>query len=409
MKFKEDVLHLMSTGTLEHTLTAFWEYLLLLEICHKILEKDRLPHTRDPRLFAPYRALYDAYDSDQHISEGDFSERLSGLLSHITNEYRVRYGDSSGTRLSVAQLTEILYVHDVRELRRLVVEYLAFKDSLWLLFDNIDKGWPTHGIQEEDLVIIRDLLEATRKLQRQLERDDINCVTLVFLRNDIYEILVEHTPDRGKESKVTVDWTDPDLLRELLRRRFVFSGVDNDATFDDTWRSLAVSHVGGEESSQYLIDRCLMRPRALIDLVNHCKSVAINLRHNRIEESDMLKGVSAFSTDLVTEVGLEIRDVLPEAEGLLYEFLGASGRIPAADLDAMLNKASDSPQERTAFVELFLWYGVLGLVRLDGSVTYIYSVNYDSARLKAIENQLRETGLVYEVNAAFIQGLEINA
>ena len=252
-------------------------------------------------------------------------------------------------------------------------------------------------------------LEATRKLQRQLERDDINCLTLVFLRNDIYEILVEHTPDRGKESKVTLDWTDPDLLRELLRRRFVFSGVDNDATFDDTWRSLAVSHVEGEESSQYLIDRCLMRPRALIDLVNHCKSVAINLRHNRIEESDMLKGMSAFSTDLVTEIGLEILDVLPEAEGLLYEFLGASARIPAADLDAMLNKASDSPQERTAFVELFLWYGVLGLVRLDGSVTYIYSVNYDSARLKGIENQLRETGLVYEVNAAFIQGLEINA
>ena len=407
LKFKEDVLSLMSTGTLEHALTAFWEYLLLLEICHKILEKDRIPHTRDPRLFLPYRNLYDAYDSDQHISEGDFSERLSGLLSNITNEYKARYAESSDTRLSAAQLTELLYVHDVRELRRLVIDYLTLKDSLWLLFDNLDKGWPTHGIQEEDLVIIRDLLEATRKLQKQLEREDINCRTIVFLRNDIYELLVKNTPDRGKESKVTLDWTDPDLLRELLRRRFVFSGVDEAATFDDTWRSLAVSHVGGEESSQYLIDRCLMRPRALIDLVNHCKSVAINLRHSRIAESDVLKGVSAFSTDLVTEIGLEIQDVLPEAEDLMYEFLGSSVRIPLADLDLMLNKVSESPQERDAFVELFLWYGVLGLVRLDGSVTYIYTVNYDSARLKGIERQLQETGLVYEVNPAFIQGLEI--
>ena len=150
-----------------------------------------------------------------------------------------------------------------------------------------------------------------------------------------------------------------------------------------------------------------MRPRALIDLVNHCKSVAINLRHSRIAESDVLKGVSAFSTDLVTEIGLEIQDVLPEAQDLLYEFLGSSVRIPLADLDLMLNKVSESPQERDAFVELFLWYGVLGLVRLDGSVTYIYTVNYDSARLKGIERQLQETGLVYEVNPAFIQGLEI--
>ena len=175
-------------------------------------------------------------------------------------------------------------------------------------------------------------LDATRKLQKQLEREDIDCRTIVFLRNDIYELLVKNTPDRGKESKVTLDWTDPDLLRELLRRRFVFSGVDEAATFDDTWRSLAVSHVGGEESSQYLIDRCLMRPRALIDLVNHCKSVAINLRHSRIAESDLLKGVSAFSTDLVTEIVLEIQDVLPEAEDLLYEFLGSSVRIPLADI-----------------------------------------------------------------------------
>ena len=407
LKFKEDVLRLMSTGTLEHTLTAFWEYLLLLEICYKVLEKDRIPHTRDPRLFAPYRALYDTYDSDQHVSEGDFSERLSGLLSHITSEYKARYGESSDVRLSGAQLTELLYVHDVRELRRLVVDYLILKDSLWLLFDNIDKGWPTHGVQGEDLVIIRDLLEATRKLQRQFERNDINCRTLVFLRNDIYELLVDHTPDRGKESKVALDWTDPDLLREVLRRRFVFSGVDDDATFYGTWRSLVVSHVDGEESSQYLIDRCLMRPRALIDLVNHCKSVAINLRHTRIEESDVLKGVSAFSTDLVTEIGLEIRDVLPEAEDLLYELLGASVRIPSADLDGMLDKVSKSPQQRAAFVEIFLWYGVLGLVRLDGSVTYIYSVNYDSARLRGLERQLQETGLVYEVNPAFIPGLEI--
>lgn len=408
LKFKEDVLRLMSSGTLEHTMTAFWEYLLLLEICYKILEKDRIPHTRDRRLFAPYRALWDTYYSDQYVSEGDFSERLSGLLSHIANEYKLRHGESPEIRLSEAQLTELLYVHDVRNLRRLVVEYLTFKNSLWLLFDNIDKGWPTHGIQEEDLVIIRDLLEATRKLQRQLERKDISCGTLVFLRNDVYEILVEHTPDRGKESKVALDWTDPDLLRELLRRRFVFSGIDADATFDDSWRSLAVSHIGGEESSQYLIDRCLMRPRALIDLVNHCKSVAINLRHDRIEEADILRGMSTFSTDLVTEIGLEIRDVLPEAENLLYEFLGVNVRIPSAEVDMMMSKVSSSAEQREAFVDIFLWYGVLGLVRLDGSVTYIYSVNYDSARLKGIVRQLQATGLVYEVNPAFIPGLEVN-
>ena len=205
LKFRDDVLRLMAKGTREHTLTAFWEYLLLLEICHKILEKDRLPHTRDPRLFEPYRALSDTYETDMYVSEGDFSERLSGLLTPIASEFNARFGDSTDTTLSEALLTELMYVHDVRQLRELVVSYLRNKNALWLLFDNIDKGWPTHGIEDQDVAIIKDLLEATRKLQRQLEREEIDCRTLVFLRNDVYEHLVQHTPDRGKESKVLLD------------------------------------------------------------------------------------------------------------------------------------------------------------------------------------------------------------
>lgn len=367
LKFKDEVLRLMSKGTQEHTLTAFWEYLLLLETCHKILEKDRLHHTRDPRLFEPYRGLSDAYETDMYVSEGDFSERLSGLLTHISGEYRTRFGTSTGTALSKAILTELMYVHDVRKLRDRVVSYLKNKNALWLLFDNIDKGWPAHGVGEQDVVIIKDLLEATRKLQRQLERQEIDCRTLVFLRNDVYQHLVQSTPDRGKESKVLLDWTDPDLLRELLRRRFVATGsLDRSVLFEDVWRSLSVSHVKGEESAQYLIDRCLMRPRALIDLISHCRAFAINLGHREMDESDIRKGVAAFSTDLVTEIGLEIQDVLPEANDVLYAFIGASERISAADLEF-----SESPYQREAFVELLLWYGFLGLVRNDGEVAYI--------------------------------------
>ena len=408
LKFKDDVLRLMSQGTQEHTLTAFWEYLLLLEICHKILEQDRLPHTRDPRLFDPYRRLSDTYETDEYVTEGDFSERLSGLLSHIASEYKARFGDVMGSTLSHSALTELMYVHDVKHLRELVISYLEHKSALWLLFDNIDKGWPSHGLEHQDVAIVRDLLEATRKLQRQLARNEIECRTLVFLRNDVYEHLVQHTPDRGKESKVLLDWTDPDLLRELLRRRFVATGgLAPDISFEDVWRSLSVSHIEGEESSQYLIDRCLMRPRALIDLINHCRGFAINLGHRNITESDIKKGIEAFSTDLVTEIGLEIRDVLPEANNVLYQFLGASERVSAAQIDDLLDEVSESSEQRDAFVKLLLWYGFLGIVRHTGEVAYIYSVNYDFARLRGIERQLSKAGIVYQINPAFVQGLEI--
>src|SRR6202790_1156585 len=270
LKFKEMVLKFLGQGSLEHTITAFWEYFFLLEICYKLLEKDRLPHTRDYRLVVPYRKLAAIYDSDRYVSEGDFSERLSRLLLHLTEDYRTKYGEDANRTLTQQEITELLYRHDVNLLRDQVVEYLKVKKGLLLLFDNLDKGWPTHGLTVTDIVILRALLEATRKLERQLQRRDIDCRTLAFLRNDVYELLVSETPDRGKEGRVALDWSDPDLLRELIRRRMLYSGLP-DRTFEELWRTICVSHVAGEESSQYLIDRCLMRPRGLIDLVNHCR------------------------------------------------------------------------------------------------------------------------------------------
>jgi hypothetical protein len=360
-----------------------------------------IPTERSPRLIR----------TDEYVSEGDFSERMSKLVQTITERYKADFPQVGNLRLSQSQVTQLLYVHDVAKLRVLVEEYLRFKDALWLLFDNIDKGWPTHGIEKEDLLIIRALVEATRKLERDIRRHDIDCHTLIFLRNDVYELLVQQTPDRGKEAKAVLDWTDSDLLREMLRRRFIFSGFPSEHSFEQMWRSVCVSHITGEESSQFLIDRSLMRPRCLIDLINHCRSHAVNLGHSRIDHGDILKGLTAYSADLIAEINLEIRDIYPDAEDILYEFIGSSDRLTVEQLTEQLMGRLTAPRTKTINIQditdILMWYGVLGIVRLDGEITYIYSVNYDLNLLKGIVRKLENTGLVCAINPAFWTGLDI--
>lgn len=406
LKFKEVVLGLLEAGTVEHTLTAFWEYLLLLEICQKLLENDKRRHMRDGRLYEPYRRLAHFYESDEYVAEGDFSERMSTLLQRIRQDFDATFPSGRVTRLSQAQVTELLYRHDVPQLRTQVITYLKFKESLWLLFDNLDKGWPTHGIRREDLILIRTLLEATRKLERELLSHGVEAHTLIFLRNDVFELLVEETPDRGKEAEVGVDWTDPDLLRELVRRRIVFNALPEDRSFDELWRTICVSHVHGEESSQFLIDRSLMRPRSLLDLVNYCRSCAVNLGHPRIEVEDIKKGLSLYSTDLVREIGLEIRDVLPEGEHILYAFVDAPSRLTEQNLSELLRQFDLTPEQEARIIDILLWYGVLGLVRGDGDIEYIYSANYDIRLLKGKIRKAVE-GPVFGINPAFWPGLGI--
>lgn len=408
IKFKEMVLRYLGAGSLEHTITAFWEYLLLLEICHKLLQKDKSIHTRDTRLTQPYRDLADLYQIDEYVVEGDFSERLSTLLQHITDDYQAKYGSETDRTLKQQEITELLYRHDVNILRDHVIDYLQLKGALIILFDNIDKGWPTHGLTATDVSIVRALLEATRKLERQLHRHQIKCSTLTFLRNDVYELLVKETPDRGKEGHVALDWSDPDLLREMIRRRLLYCEMP-DSPFEELWPRICTSHVAGEESSQYLIDRCLMRPRALIDLANYCLGFAVNLGHTKIQVSDVEKGVSAFSADLVREIGFEISDVFPEAENVLYAFIGEPQTVSSRELAKILELGGIPTPKVSEIVRLLLWFGVLGVKRADGSVTYIYNVNYEMPILTGIIRKLEPQGLAYLVNPAFVPGLELRS
>jgi hypothetical protein len=83
-KFKEQIIDHLEEGTAEHTITAFWEYLLLLEVCYKLLEKDKTVHLRDHTLYEPYQQLANIYHADDFISEGDFSERMLKIVDRIT-------------------------------------------------------------------------------------------------------------------------------------------------------------------------------------------------------------------------------------------------------------------------------------------------------------------------------------
>jgi hypothetical protein len=407
-KLREQVIDLLEEGTKEHTLTAFWEYLIKLELVARIIEQDRKAAIRDRHLFEAYNLLVDNYGEDEYVAEGDFSGRLAKLVSRISSEYKTLFDRQPERRLSHADVTRLLYSHNLRSLNEVIEGYMRLKSALWILFDNLDKGWSTGGITSTDLLIVRSLLEATRKIERSLRRHHVKCTTLVFLRNDVYELLVDKTPDRGKDGKIALDWTDPDMMREMLRRRFQYNGVDESEEFDHVWRQICVSHIHGEESSQYLIERSLMRPRCLLNLVNYCISVAVNLRHPKISESDISKGLETYSVDLITEIDFEIRDVFPEGENILYAFIGANAILNQKEIEDRLKDNGIGSLRIDRVIDVLLWFGVLGVVEGDGKIDYIYSVHYDMGLLNALRQRKKSGGgIAFHINPAFWEALRI--
>jgi hypothetical protein len=404
IKLKEEIFDHLSEGAREHLITAFWEYLILLEVAYKLLEKDQQIYRQDHELYQLYVDLAEAYKSPDLSTDGDFAERLSNLSQRVVNEYRARFADGQGQRLTTAQVTELLYSHDLRELRRRVSEYLEFKKSVWVLFDNLDRGWSTQGFDALDAIVLRCLVDAGRKLEREMRRDQHDFHCIIFIRNDVYDHLMRHSTDYGKEMRATLDWSDADLLKEMLRLRLVAGIEGTDRAFDSIWRQICVAHFQGEETFAYLTERSLMRPRNIIKILSHCRGFATSFRHERIEEGDIEKGLKAYSTDITSELDRELTDVFPEARDLLYHFLDAKDTLTENALKAILRSSGIEEDRFVAVVDFLLYYGVLG-VRASGNEYYIYTVNYDPRPMKI--RLSRDPGAKYIVNPAFWPELNI--
>ena len=397
----------MSEGSRQHLIIAFWEYLILLEVAYKLLEKDQYTHKHNHEIRELYMELRAAYKVEDLSVEGDFSERLMVLSRRISDEYKTKYSTGTEQKLTTEQVTELLYRHDLAKLRDLISEYLERKATVWILFDNLDKGWSTQGVDEIDATVLRCLIDAGQKIEREMRKADLSLHCIVFVRNDVYEHVMRHSADYGKEMRAVLDWTEPDLLREMLRLRLVagLEGKAKNMDFGQIWPTFCVSHCHGEETSGYLIERSLMRPRNILKIFNHCRGFATNFRHMKIDEEDIEKGLRAYSNDLLVELDHELSDVFPAARDLLYHFLDVPAVMSDGELSALISSAGIEDANVRRVIEFLMYYGVLGL-RTEDDDLYIYQVNYNSKMIEARAQRAGDKAL-YVINSAFWPALNI--
>ena len=203
-----------------------------------MLEKDEEVHLRIRSLYEEYQALSEIYTTSPNIAEGDFSERLLTLSEGLTQDYGARYGGETERRLTSDEVTALMHSSNLRDIQAALSRYLKHKQEVWILFDNLDKGWSTHGLAKGDVVILRCLIDAARKIQRQMRRDGHDFYVIVFVRNDVYQLLMDESSDFGKETRdsprigvirnycvnfFACDWFTISMMTRLLSRYGVAS------------------------------------------------------------------------------------------------------------------------------------------------------------------------------------------
>lgn len=378
VKLREFVLSGLSAGFQQHLLTAFWNYLLITEIAFQVARQERTAYLRDVKVREAFDKITALSGDEASEQQADFSERLLRLVNEVTERRR-----NLPVPQSDADITQLVYSRQIRDMVEALTEYLSItKRSVWILIDNLDKGWPVHSVLPEDVLILRAFLEATRKLERQFNSRSVELHSVAFIRNDIYQHLILEPADRGKETAAVLDWNDGEVFKQLLARR-LSTGLDGEIEFDSLWSQFFPSHVKGEESFQYILNRTLMRPRELLRFVRECIDVGVNRRRQKLTEADILQAEENYSSDALVDVCLEMKDVNSEFNNIPYAFIGSTAVLSKQEVIGRLTDVGVKSDHIEYVLDLLVWFGILGIYLDDEEERYSYEYNHDPVMLSA--------------------------
>ncbi|WP_047490237.1 P-loop ATPase, Sll1717 family [Terriglobus sp. TAA 43] len=375
LTLREHLLNSLSQGVQEHVLTAFWNYLLLVELAAKVIETDSRIANKHYERFELYDRLVQILGPEIDAEQGDFSERLLLLVERLLAR-KVEIEGFTGT----SEISRLIYETDIRGLQETLQAYMKFKDGIFILIDNLDKSWPVNAATDADMMIIRSLMEATRKLQRQLAKNDIDCRAVVFIRNDIYEHLLGQIPDKGKDTAILLDWNDEEAFKLLIHRRMMAS-TKIEESFENMWSLFFEAYIRGEHSFSYILGRTMMRPRDLLSFLRLCINTAVNRGNTKVNEADILQAEKQYSEDQLQAIFDELRDINSEFADIPYGFIGSSFTFDQSCLREKLIEMKVTDDKLDEAMNILLWFGFIGIMDRSGEEKYSYMYQYGVKRM----------------------------
>ena len=290
-----------------------WNFILVTEMVKALAEKtDKLyssPNDQDRT------NLYQYYESNRLALEIDFGSRLTDAL---TKELETSSSGSQGLKDEDSQKA-LRELRDYRIAPRL--RDLARREgiSFYIVADDLDKHWRPGTAQSIEILL--GLMDEAVQLQRYFGNQ---LKVVMFLREDIFDVLAQFDEDLPKRSFWRMEWTAPNL-KHLVAARLAIGAEIEDEDDETIWSAVFPDIIAGFNSSEYIISRSLPRPR---DVLGFCQAAIDQAQlngHPSVSAQDILDGELKFAHSFGKSLAAEFRGLYPNLEEVLFEF----AEIPA--------------------------------------------------------------------------------
>jgi hypothetical protein len=303
-----------------YVIESLWKYMLYTELA---LAAAHQIQNVTPWLLTDSSCakLLDLLENEEKALAGDFTVRLESVVGKLAAV------PSEGSAEQFHQgISEALHNSLLSRLRSILSEVLSKKHHVILLIDNLDKPWARKADTEHLTHFLLGLLTAAERVGEELRygersRHLTKYNSAIFLRSDIFNRITEAADEPDKISHTRLTWNDSELLLRIIEERYVAShGPNSDPA--DMWHKYFCSEVRGIPTRDYLVSRILPRPRDIVYLVKAAVSFAVNRKHDRVEQKDVLDGEMQYSQYAWDSILVENSSIIPGLDRVLIEFVG---------------------------------------------------------------------------------------
>ena len=350
-----------------YAIESLWKFLLLTEIANTAF--DNLKNSLSVPIDDAEQSFCKFVEENNEIICKDFSTRLETCTQNLEGAI----GESNDEN-SYLPVSEALHSGVLKQLRAELGKCLSKKQRVAILVDNLDQAWERQNAIEALSEILWGLLEVAKQLPVELQRQDsrrqsIQLSLAIFLRSDIFYRIrkVAHEPDKMPYSLLR--WDDTELLCRVIEERFC-SSFETALDSDVLWKQYFCPTVNGMSTREYITRAILKRPRDIIFLVNAAVTTAINRRHTRIEDEDILEAERQYSQYAFESVNVE--NTLPDInlEDVIFGFAGMPAILTKSEVLESLQFARISEEMVEPTIDVLHDLTFLGLEIEEGRFAF---------------------------------------
>ena len=391
-----------------YVIESLWKYLLYSEIA--------IATVRHVEEFTPWllseprvQALFDLLSEEESALSGDFTARLERVVSRLEAA-----APTDSTDVFKRGISEILHHNVLSKLRTKLSQVLTKMNKVLLLIDNLDKPWTRSADVEALAQFISGLITATSRVGEELRYGERNknatrFNSAIFLRSDIFERILVSAEEPDKISHTRLSWNDPELLLRIIEERYVSSHGPKSYPAD-MWHKYFIPTVKNVPTREYLISRILPRPRDIVYFVKAAVSFAVNRRHDRVEEKDILDGEEQYSQYAWDSILVENSSIIPSLENVLLEFVGGKAVLTESTLRQLVTSAGIGIDQADPVIDQLINLTFLGVETACGKFAYA-DERKELQKNRVLAGKFAAQNLYerrYEVNAPFRSYLGID-